>query len=231
MVKEFICKNCLLFVSVITTPAKAKTRVFCSKSCLCTYYAQRMTLATKQKMRLAKLKPLVYKTCKNCPVIFTSKKKHRQFCSNRCSAIFRSKSPEYIKNLKAGIRKATLEGRRTSWSTRKKLHPSHPESVVIEMLTKMNVQYEREWKFNRWFVDFAFKDKRVAVEIDGKQHDYPERIESDKRKDMDLISIGWTVYRIRWKKISKSFYKELTDRLYEIFIRHEIAFNSLIITD
>ena len=39
----------------------------------------------------------------------------------------------------------------------------------------------------------------IALEIDGKQHEYADRKESDKKKDKYLIDNGWKVSRIKWK--------------------------------
>ena len=54
-------------------------------------------------------------------------------------------------------------------------------------------------------VDFAFIDKKVALEIDGRTHDDVEIINKDKRKDNFLKSKGWQVYRIKWINDNKHF--------------------------
>ena len=47
----------------------------------------------------------------------------------------------------------------------------------------------------RRYIDFAFVDFMVAVEIDGSQHLNPERAEKDKKKDKVLLEQGWSVIR------------------------------------
>ena len=56
--------------------------------------------------------------------------------------------------------------------------------------------YEFELKCGKYFIDFAIKDKMIALEIDGKQHLYEDRIIKDKEKDEYLKNYGWKVYRI-----------------------------------
>ena len=58
--------------------------------------------------------------------------------------------------------------------------------------------WEREKKIGRWFIDFAFEHMRLAVEIDGRQHQDAERKAADEVKDAYLKSEGWEVMRIPW---------------------------------
>ncbi len=51
-------------------------------------------------------------------------------------------------------------------------------------------------------VDFAWREQRVAVEVDsGRWHGNPAALERDHRKNMALRSHGWTVLRYTWKQI------------------------------
>ncbi|MCK4794572.1 MAG: DUF1998 domain-containing protein, partial [Desulfobacteraceae bacterium] len=53
--------------------------------------------------------------------------------------------------------------------------------------------------------DFLYKDRQVAVYIDGPPHDYPERSQRDKEKRDCMGDRGWTVIRFGhnddWQKI------------------------------
>jgi hypothetical protein len=55
-----------------------------------------------------------------------------------------------------------------------------------------------------YFIDFAFHDIKVAVEIDGPLHLKPDRALHDKKKDEDLLKKGWRVYRIRFNECDES---------------------------
>jgi len=59
-----------------------------------------------------------------------------------------------------------------------------------------HIDYEREYRVCKWFIDFAFINKKIAIEIDGKQHEYRQHL--DNEKDNFLISNGWVVLRIKW---------------------------------
>jgi very-short-patch-repair endonuclease len=53
-----------------------------------------------------------------------------------------------------------------------------------------------------YFLDFYFHNKKIDLEIDGKQHEYKDRKISDKKRDEALIKNGIKVYRIKWKNIN-----------------------------
>ena len=88
---------------------------------------------------------------------------------------------------------------KTAW--RKRNEPSYPEKCFIKFLeeNKYSEKYliEREYPVFPFYIDFAFVDLKVAVEIDGSQHILDaERIERDKAKDKTLVYNGWKVLRI-----------------------------------
>jgi len=99
----------------------------------------------------------------------------------------RNKRLEFMKN----------NPEQTAWRTK---NLSYPEKIFIELLEKhkLDKQYSiiREKSFFPYFVDFAFEGVNVAVEIDGGQHELPERKESDKKKNALLNSLGWRVFRV-----------------------------------
>jgi very-short-patch-repair endonuclease len=92
--------------------------------------------------------------------------------------------------------KLARDGRHNGFPSRENRAPSWAESFVISFLQKNKIRFEREYKINRYFADFAFIDQRVILEIDGKQH--LERREKDRQKDETLIKNGWNVIRIPW---------------------------------
>jgi very-short-patch-repair endonuclease len=63
---------------------------------------------------------------------------------------------------------------------------------------------------------FNGKVSKKITELDGKQHELPDRKLSDARKDAFLISQGWQVHRIKWKYLTKEFREEVKDRLIQI---------------
>ena len=77
----------------------------------------------------------------------------------------------------------------------------------MEVLNNNGIKYEREHIIyqkdlnpelrNCFFLDFLI-DGYIDLEIDGKQHLEPERIEHDKKRNKLLEDNGYVVYRIPW---------------------------------
>lgn len=148
---------------------------------------------------------------KNCPVCGNEFKtcKHKQACcSNKCATLHRI-TPEYRKKLSNAMQKRIANGTHKGWASRSKIKPSYAEQYIIQLLSELNLKYDREVKVGKWFVDFAQIENKLALEIDGKQHLLPERKESDNKKDKFLVENGWKILRIQWKKITKEFRNEL----------------------
>lgn len=100
----------------------------------------------------------------------------------------------------------------TAW--RKRNLPSYPEECFIKFLTENGYDkkylIEREYSVFPFFIDFAFIDLKIAVEIDGSQHILDEeRKEKDKIKDDTLIANGWRVIRISENVVKTDWNKVL----------------------
>ena len=51
-------------------------------------------------------------------------------------------------------------------------------------------------------VDFAWPDRRIAIEMDGvRTHRTKQAFETDRRRDQRLIAAGWKPIRITWKQL------------------------------
>lgn len=106
--------------------------------------------------------------------------------------IMREKRLEFMKN----------NPDKTSWRLS---NVSYPEKLCIEYIEKngLDKKYSivREYSVFPYFIDFAFLNQMVAVEIDGSQHLLPERKKIDDKKDELLNNLGWLVIRISEKEI------------------------------
>ena len=82
---------------------------------------------------------------------------------------------------------------------------SYPEKIFIKKCEELilNEKYliVKERSEVPYFIDFAFEHEKVAVEIDGSQHNLEERKKSDLQKDKLLIELGWRVIRFTAKDI------------------------------
>lgn len=106
--------------------------------------------------------------------------------------ILREKRLEFMKN----------NPDKTAWRLS---NVSYPEKLFIEYIEKNGLDKKyaivREYSVFPYFIDFAFVNQMVAIEIDGSQHLLPERKESDNKKDELLNELGWVVIRVSEKEI------------------------------
>ena len=133
--------------------------------------------------------------CGMCKKEFKSCNKNVRFCPGSCSS-------------KYSVKKSIDQGTHKGWKSRKKLVPSYPEKYFMEVLKNLNVKYEYEKPFGKYFIDFEIPDKMIALEIDGKQHDELIRHASDIKKDKFLTENGYTVFRIKWYNPANNLTKE-----------------------
>ena len=103
------------------------------------------------------------------------------------------------------MKKAHAEGRAHNiGASRWNNEPSYPEKFFIEVIKNeiKDKDYVREMAFGKFSIDFAWPHKKLAIEIDGEQH---ERFEDQKRRDIEkdelLRAAGWKVLRIKWKEM------------------------------
>lgn len=121
------------------------------------------------------------------------------------------KTKQKLREKRLKYMKENLEN--TAW--RKRNLPSYPEKCFIKFLIEYGYDkkylIEREYSVFPYYIDFAFIDLKIAVEIDGSQHILDEeRKKRDIIKNNTLISNGWIVIRISentvktdWKTLSK----------------------------
>lgn len=118
---------------------------------------------------------------------------------------------EKIREKRIAWMKANPE--KTAWRTRN--NPSYPEKLFMQ-ICKENSLYNsydivREYTVGLFYIDFAFVNVKVAVEIDGSQHWLDsDRIERDIRKEKCLNDNGWRLFRIPEFKLKQS-YQEISD--------------------
>ena len=115
-----------------------------------------------------------------------------------------------------------------------KLGQSHIENEIRKSLVIYGA-LPTTVKLGKWEVDIYIPEKKIVIEYDGDYfHSNPKRIETDTRKSLNLLSLGYKVIRIRDSsklptlQISSSNYyeidwkykktpdKELLDKLLEI---------------
>lgn len=146
------------------------------------------------------------KKCLNCNIQYEAKKEHQKYCSALCSRT-RGKTAEEKEKMSLTAKKRVQDGIHVGWNSRK--IRSYAEKFFEKVLTNNNIKFLQEYKIKKidlgfkdvscYFLDFYFPNIKLNLEIDGKQHNYPDRKIKDKIRDKALIKYGINVYRIKWK--------------------------------
>jgi very-short-patch-repair endonuclease len=114
------------------------------------------------------------------------------------------------KKIQQTIKRKLEDGTWYIWKTRN--IRSFPELFVEKFLSKHNIKFESEKYISRkelgidkkqggYFLDFYLPDNMIDLEIDGSQHEQPERKLSDTKRDKLLTNAGFKVVRIKWTTI------------------------------
>lgn len=80
--------------------------------------------------------------------------------------------------------------------------PSYPEKWFMQVIENEfeDKNYQREFPFHRFSLDFVWIHKKKCIEIDGEQHQKdPKQQERDRNKDNLLKEDGWKLLRLDWK--------------------------------
>lgn len=98
----------------------------------------------------------------------------------------------------------------TAWRLKNMSYPEKCFKKILEDngLDKKYLIY-REYSVFPYFIDFAFINEKLAVEIDGSQHLEEDRKRRDEEKDKLLISKGWKVLRIAAAEVTHDGTKAL----------------------
>ena len=105
------------------------------------------------------------------------------------------------------MKKAHLEGRAGSFPSRKNCEYSYPEKWLIGVLERElglieNKDYETEYYFHKQFLDFAFPERKLCIEVDGEQHErFEDRKLMDTKKEENLKAEHWKLLRLKWSNV------------------------------
>ena len=135
-------------------------------------------------------------------------------CSLECSKELKRKNGQLTQE------RLIKNGTHKGWQLRNIL--SYPEKFWITVLKNNNIDFipNKPLKHgnSNYFLDFYIEinNRKIDLEIDGKQHKYEERIESDKVRDEFILNNNIEVYRVEWNEINsekgKQIMKEKIDK-------------------
>jgi len=223
---KIVEKNCPICNDKFKTKLNHKNeKTTCSSSCSNKYFRSGKSIEEKMKIS-SSLKKYYDENPYNRR---TSNKIYTRICNvcgeefqrwrNKGNILTKSKScsTECLNknrsiNSKIAITKRINNGTHKGWMSRNKL--SYPERFFINVLKNNNIYSKCKVNYkisknelgiechSNYFLDFFFEEKMLDLEIDGKQHNIPERKESDELRDEYLSRNGITVYRIKWENIN-----------------------------
>ena len=74
-----------------------------------------------------------------------------------------------------------------------------------DFLKRLPFNVKRQHNIESYIVDFYIAEKKIVIEVDGRQHLLPEHKEADERRDAVLASWGITVLRYSNDNIRNNF--------------------------
>ena len=87
---------------------------------------------------------------------------------------------------------------------RKNMTPEE-KHLWYDFLKRLPFNVRRQHNIENYIVDFYIAEKKIVIEVDGRQHLLPEHIEHDKQRDTALSAWGISVLRYSNDSIRKNF--------------------------
>lgn len=88
---------------------------------------------------------------------------------------------------------------------RKHMTPEE-KHLWYDFLKKLPMTVKRQHPIEGYIVDFYIPSAKLAIEIDGSQHESAENMKADSERDAILTSWEIEVLRFSNRRINKSFY-------------------------
>ena len=95
---------------------------------------------------------------------------------------------------------------------RKNMTPEE-KHLWYDFLKRLPFNVRRQHNIENYIVDFYIAERKVVIEVDGRQHLLPEHKEADMQRDMDLSAWDITVLRYSNDNIRNDFNAVASDIL------------------
>ena len=114
---------------------------------------------------------------RGAPKHFT--REHQQYARSKVSS--ESCSINGAKGARATIERHGVDALFKRWQAWKLANPSRPERLMIDLLTRLEIKFEREKRIgdSLYSMDFYLTDNHQAIEVNSQIH---TRLNADKRK-------------------------------------------------
>ena len=98
---------------------------------------------------------------------------------------------------------------------RKNMTPEE-KHLWYDFLKRLPLNVRRQHNIENYIVDFYIAEKKIVIEVDGRQHLLPEHKESDEQRDKVLSALGITVLRYSNDSIRNHFNDVAADILNQL---------------
>ena len=87
---------------------------------------------------------------------------------------------------------------------RKNMTPEE-KHLWYDFLRRLPLNVRRQHNIESYIVDFYIAEKKIVIELDGRQHLLPEHKQADEQRDRDLASWNITVLRYSNDSVRNNF--------------------------
>ena len=95
---------------------------------------------------------------------------------------------------------------------RKNMTPEE-KHLWYDFFKRLPFNVRRQHNIENYIVDFYIAEKKIVVEVDGRQHRLSEHQEADRKRDADLAAWGISVLRYSNDNINNNFNSVVSDIL------------------
>ena len=187
--------------------------IFTCKICKTTFTSKHELYEHKKLVHLVYdnggKQPKFYLTCKYCGIIKYINKaamtRHEMYCDenpNKLQCKGHKNTEAICKRISIAMKKAHREGRASSWIGRRKR--SYAEQSWFNIFTNEGIEFENNYHVHPYWLDFAWPDKKLYFEVDGKTHYTTEGRLHDEERTRILREQGWTLLgRCNWSEYQR----------------------------
>ena len=100
---------------------------------------------------------------------------------------------------------------------RKNMTPEE-KHLWYDFLKRLPFNVKRQHNIENYIVDFYIAEKKIVIEVDGRQHLLPEHKEADEQRDAVLATWGISVWRYPNDSIRNNFNAVAEDILKRIWL-------------